>query len=279
MKYTIITPCRNSESYIEETAHSVLSQEGDFSLQYIIIDGDSADGTVALAKACGAQYSSSAIDFQIISEPDSGMYDALSKGFTHAKGDFIGYLNASDLLHPNSLDRVAKVLRLHPGIRWLTGRRSWCSEDGSVFPSALPFRYRSSLIKRFFYGRKVPHIPQESTLWHRDLLGLLNLERLREFQAAGDYYMWKCFSAEEHLTVVDTEIGCFRVHSDQISQSNLYDVEAHSIADQHDSFSMREWLHVRIWNSPELIRRLIGKPVELPVDDVQGRVRPGPSLP
>ena len=46
MKFSIITPVYNGEKYITETIESVLSQEGDFEIEYIIQDGGSTDQTI-----------------------------------------------------------------------------------------------------------------------------------------------------------------------------------------------------------------------------------------
>ena len=48
MKISVITPCLNSRRYIRQTIESVLSQKGDFELEYIIRDGCSTDGTLGI---------------------------------------------------------------------------------------------------------------------------------------------------------------------------------------------------------------------------------------
>ena len=50
MKFSIVTPVYNGEKFIAETIESVLSQEGDFEIQYIIMDGGSKDQTVEIIK-------------------------------------------------------------------------------------------------------------------------------------------------------------------------------------------------------------------------------------
>lgn len=110
---SIITPVYNSVGYIRETIESVIHQTYK-NIQYIIIDGGSTDGTIDIIK----EYRES-IDYWI-SEPDKGMYDALVKGLSRAKGDIIGYINAGDYYHKCAFSVITKIFSAYPDVRWLT---------------------------------------------------------------------------------------------------------------------------------------------------------------
>lgn len=101
MRISIITISYNSASCIEETINSVLSQDYT-SLEYIIIDGGSSDGTVSIVN----KYKDKIATF--ISEPDKGISDAFNKGISHATGDIIGIVNADDTLLPGALTYLAQ---------------------------------------------------------------------------------------------------------------------------------------------------------------------------
>ncbi len=90
MKVTIITVSYNSEKTIEDTIKSVLSQDYK-NIEFIIIDGDSNDGTKKILN----KYSSNISN--IISEKDDGIYDAMNKGIRIASGDIIAILNSDDI--------------------------------------------------------------------------------------------------------------------------------------------------------------------------------------
>ena len=90
MKITIITACYNAEQTIESTLLSVLNQTYD-DIEYIVIDGNSKDGTVDIIKKYEKRIS------KWVSEPDKGLYDALNKGVRMATGEWIGILNCGDL--------------------------------------------------------------------------------------------------------------------------------------------------------------------------------------
>ncbi|SVD65607.1 uncharacterized protein METZ01_LOCUS418461, partial [marine metagenome] len=96
MTFTIITPNYNGAEYIEECIKSVLRQNVDF--EHIIIDGISTDSSLEILTS----YS----HLKIISEKDHGMYDAINKGLSISKGDFISYLNSDDRYPEGSLSRV-----------------------------------------------------------------------------------------------------------------------------------------------------------------------------
>ena len=103
-KISIITVCRNSADSIYKTIESIISQSYN-NLEYIIIDGDSTDGTQGIVKFFG-----NAIDI-FVSEPDKGIADAFNKGIAMATGDIIGLINSDDVLLPGSLSRVATFFR------------------------------------------------------------------------------------------------------------------------------------------------------------------------
>lgn len=97
--FSIITITFNAEATLEPTLQSVAAQqENDY--EYLIIDGASKDGTVALAR----QYDCVT---RIISEPDRGLYDAMNKGIKAATGEYLIFLNAGDTLYtPDTLKKI-----------------------------------------------------------------------------------------------------------------------------------------------------------------------------
>lgn len=90
---SIITVVRNGASTIEQTIMSVLSQDyPDF--EYIIVDGVSTDGTLDILE----KYSDK---IRYVSEPDAGIYDAMNKGISLAKGDWLYFLGCDDVFYNN----------------------------------------------------------------------------------------------------------------------------------------------------------------------------------
>ncbi len=91
-KISIITVCYNEARLIEETIKNVLSFD-QHQVDYIIIDGNSSDGTVDIIKKYEQK-----LKFWI-SEPDNGVYDAMNKGWNKAINDsYILFLGSGDLV-------------------------------------------------------------------------------------------------------------------------------------------------------------------------------------
>jgi len=103
--FSIITITRHHLSGLQRTAAS-LAQEDSHLFEWIVIDGASNDGTPEYLQTTNAQW---------ISEPDTGIYDAMNKGLERATGDYVLFLNAGDTLAlPRTLDTLAALLSARP---------------------------------------------------------------------------------------------------------------------------------------------------------------------
>ena len=97
---SIITVVYNSELLLSATIESVIGQTYPH-IEYIIVDGNSKDGTVAIIEKYTSQIS------QWVSEPDNGLYDAMNKGLKMATGDFVWFMNAGDHIYaPDTLEKM-----------------------------------------------------------------------------------------------------------------------------------------------------------------------------
>ena len=117
---TIITVVLNDQDNIEKTILSVLKQDYK-NIQYIVIDGDSKDGTNKIIK----KYSDKINIFK--SEKDEGIYDAFNKGLDLATGDLIGFVNSGDTLTTESLTILNKYYHNYPTADFFFGavRKHW----------------------------------------------------------------------------------------------------------------------------------------------------------
>lgn len=235
---SILIPTFNAESYISDTLRSIFLQKTSTAVEVIIIDGCSVDRTLEICNEFSEQITGDSffidnkkLSIRVLSEPDRGMYDAIAKGFELVRGDVVGYLNASDILLPGSLQAIETAFRNNPHVKWLTGWNSFLNNEGVITYSQMPFGYPKHLIQSYFYGRYHNHIQQESTFWSRELLSLVDVAQLSSFKYAGDFYLWYTFSAHHTLWTVNALIGGFRVHPGQLSsQLKAYHAEAKSIA-------------------------------------------------
>lgn len=96
MKITIITAAYNSAELVSQTLRSVAEQDHP-DIEHILVDGASTDDTLEMVHAHRTRVS------RIISEPDSGVYDAFNKGLMHASGDVVAFLNCGDTYMSSSV--------------------------------------------------------------------------------------------------------------------------------------------------------------------------------
>ncbi len=102
LKVSVITACFNSEKTIEDTILSVLNQTYK-NIEYIIIDGASADRTLEIIQKYRDKIAC------VVSEKDKGIYDAMNKGIKRSSGDIIALLNSDDFYKDEFV--VEKVVR------------------------------------------------------------------------------------------------------------------------------------------------------------------------
>lgn len=100
---SVITVVYNAISTLEATILSVLSQDKNL-VEYWIIDGGSTDGSAELIRQYEKQLGG------WISEPDQGIYDAMNKGISQAKGQWLYFLGGDDTLRPNIIQQIQPYL-------------------------------------------------------------------------------------------------------------------------------------------------------------------------
>ena len=106
---SIVTVSYNAATTIGQTIDSVLRQTYR-NIEYIIIDGESTDGTVDIIKRMSALLYNG-ISLTWISEPDKGIYDAMNKGIRKASGKLIGIVNADDWYEPDAVERMVNAYK------------------------------------------------------------------------------------------------------------------------------------------------------------------------
>jgi glycosyltransferase involved in cell wall biosynthesis len=141
-KISVITVCYNAATLLEGTILSVINQTY-ANLEYIIVDGKSKDNSLDFVKKYESKIS------KWISEPDKGIYDAMSKGQALATGDYVIFMNAGDRFFDNKTieyidnqtdafygdvmlveaDRTHVALRSEATVHLLPKKLTWKSYD------------------------------------------------------------------------------------------------------------------------------------------------------
>ncbi|MAY01608.1 MAG: glycosyl transferase [Gammaproteobacteria bacterium] len=208
-RISIVTPTFNSSEFFESTIKSIRSQEYR-NFEWIVIDGGSTDNTINLIKE------NSDIISYWVSEPDTGMYDAIRKGFEIASGEIGYWLNSDDILLPWALQTVVNIFIRNPSCHWLTG---FCTSMGTknIPEPWLPIVFPQSILKRGYgHGKAWGFIQQESTFFNMNLyrkVGGIN----PSYKLAGDFDLWNKMACMVRLYTIRVELGCFRIHKNQLS--------------------------------------------------------------
>lgn len=223
MKYSIITISFNSEKTIERTIKSVLTQnENDY--EYIIVDGASKDSTIDIIK-----HNESLFEGRLrwISEPDSGIYNAMNKGIAMAKGDVIGIVNSDDWLQPDTLQKVSKYIEDYnlelktPFI--ITGNMVFHYEDGTSVVMHGSYKKYEKFAKVYRMGLNHPATFVSKKVY--ETIGVFD-ENLRLFADAD--LITRYYQAELPIYFVDEILsnmkdgGASNSHSKYTLQDNKY---------------------------------------------------------
>lgn len=131
IKLSIITVTYNAEQVIENCLKSIVAQKTS-EVEYLVVDGLSKDKTVQIVN----EYRSS-ID-QFVSEKDTGIYDAMNKGWRMAKGEYILFINADDSLNPDAAQAILKTISSHPSLDILFFPVNILSQDGNLLGQFIP---------------------------------------------------------------------------------------------------------------------------------------------
>jgi glycosyltransferase involved in cell wall biosynthesis len=174
---SVVTPSYNQARYIDETIRSVLEQDYPL-VEYIIVDGGSTDGSIEIIQRYVDRLA------WWVSEPDKGQTDALNKGFAHARGEILAWLNSDDTYLPHALSQAVGYLQAHPEVGMVYGDANFIDPDGRVIGK---FPARQTNYRRLRRG--YVHIPQQAAFFRADLwkqVGPLD----PSFYFAMDYDLW-----------------------------------------------------------------------------------------
>jgi glycosyltransferase involved in cell wall biosynthesis len=237
-KISIVTPTYNQVDFLEETIISVLSQ-GYPSLEYIIIDGGSDDGSVDVIKKYEKYL------HYWVTEPDLGQYDAINKGFSHSTGEIMAWINSDDVFGNWAFRAIGQIFSMNPKVEWVTTLFPLILDADGVLSSC--FESQGYSKNSFYEGRhcglyphkKLRYIQQESTFWRRSLWEKSGACLTDRFPLAGDFELWARFFQYAKLFCAPIPLSGFRVHEGQKSQrielylkecANVLELYGHSSA-------------------------------------------------
>ncbi len=237
-KISIVTTNYNGGHFLEDTILSVINQNYP-NIEYIIIDGGSTDESLDII----LKYENF-ISYWV-SEPDSGMYDAIQKGFDHSTGEIMAWLNSDDKYTIDAFSIVQEIFESFPQIEWLTATSgiTWDIAGRAVNVDYRPGFNKNSFVKgqNLTGGRwfSTYFIQQEVTFWKRSLWEKSGSKLNTNLKFAGDFNLWFNFYKYTELYSVSTIIGGMRSHNNQLSvlNYNCYMKEALNVLNSNGCYT------------------------------------------
>jgi glycosyltransferase involved in cell wall biosynthesis len=207
---SIVTPVLNRASTVGLALASVAAQTYP-NIEHIVVDGGSIDGTVEILKRFV-----SPLDFHWVSEADRGMYEAINKGFSLARGEMLAYINSDDLYLPWSVEVAVSHLS--------TARADIVYGDMGMLRRARNFRPKFYRPFDIAYYTHFEAIGQPSVFWKAavtDRIGHFD----ETYQLIGDCEYWlRAAAAGFELTHVDEILAIQVEHGETLRQTRPDDL-------------------------------------------------------
>ncbi len=227
MKFSIITPAYDVAPWLPATIESVLSQAGDFSIEYIVVTNTSPDDTIEVAEQYQQKIEDGSWDvkcngitMQVINlGAPRGMYVALNEGFALATGDIFAWIAGDDIYEPGAFQVMATAFAARPDVIWLKGITSTIDEDGKHLSRGHCRTYRRDWLKMGVYGMEAYHVEQDSVFWRPELWHKAG-PFPEYFKSSGDFWLWPQMAKYASLMSIDARISCFRKRAGQDSRVN-----------------------------------------------------------
>ncbi|HXB02121.1 MAG TPA: glycosyltransferase family 2 protein [Opitutaceae bacterium] len=229
--FSLVTPSFNQAPFLAATLDSVLGQNYP-QLDYVVVDGGSTDGSRDLIVSRSSRLG------WWCSEPDSGLYAALNKGFARTTGEIMGWLNSDDLHFPWTLRTVGEIFARFPEIDWLSSLApsTWSPEGHSLGVTSIEGFSRTAFLDGGYLPGGTHHygwIPQESTFWRRSLWEKAGSRLDASLRLAGDFELWARFYQHAELTGTPSPLAGFRTHAGQKSRAmDSYLTEARGVLEK-----------------------------------------------
>ena len=231
----LLTPCLNAATTIDRTIWAIVSQQGHGSIRYHVQDGGSTDGTLEILARWEEKIRAlrnelpMCIHFTYTSERDTGMYDAINRGFRYMNippDAIMGWCNSDDTIWQGTIEFLTKIDSQFPEIDWLTGWPTAFDAQGRLtWLEHHPFFPQQILAAGLADGPHWAHLQQESTFWRKRLWDE-NGGVDDQFKLAGDWDLWRRFAQSSELIHVDRQIGSFHFRPGQKSSDiNSYQNE------------------------------------------------------
>lgn len=239
---SVVIPSWNSGAYLERCLTS-LREARSFGIEVIVVDNESTDSTSETV----ARFADVVTVF--IREADQGQSDALNKGYAHAKGDFVCWLNADDEFVPGAIPKLAAALG-GTNAQWLTSGTVWIDSQSQVVRCSPPLPVYPLLLRL-----GLTCVGGPSTFIRRGLLPRIGAFDISCHFAMDTDLWYRMHKLEIPLAVIPGYTWAFRIH-EQSKTSHVHLTGRFSAAMEKERLRLFQRHGVASGKFPGLCRQL-----------------------
>jgi len=198
---SIVTPSYNQAQFLEETIQSVLDQDYE-PIEYVVVDDGSTDGSVEIVERHADRLA------WWTAQENRGQVPAVNRGFRHATGEYMAYLNSDDTLLPGAVSRMTGELESDPGLLLVYGDARYTDESSQITGYLSSREFDVATMVRSADN----HVVQPSSMWRREAW-----ERFGPFDERGWYFFDFEFFLQfppERVRRIPEPLSTYRIHAE-----------------------------------------------------------------
>jgi glycosyltransferase involved in cell wall biosynthesis len=204
---SIIIPCYNGETYLEETITSALMQTYQ-NVEVLVIDDGSTDGSSAIAQKFPVRY---------IRQENRGLTPTRNRGIRECQGSYVVFLDADDRLRPDAIESGLRVFAENPECAMSVGDHLFVAEDGSYLADSNKKCLTASHYEALLRSNFIEMI--SSVLFRKSAL-----EKVEGFdtglRVAEDYDLYLRIARDSQICCHPAVIAEYRLHQNNASHNS-----------------------------------------------------------
>jgi len=215
---SVIIPSFNAEATIQDTVNSVLNQSYK-NIEVIIVDDNSTDKTAEIIEEISK--SSAKVQSHALEENFGGPAKPRNLGIEQSKGEYLAFLDADDIWHPEKLKIQFEYMNSSGAIISCSTRENFCeTKELQIFPkysnsNGLTFSYEQLLQKNW--------TNTSSMMLKKEFLGTLRFSTDKRLIAVEDFHLWCRFLKENNtlMHIINEKLLYYRLLDTSISRNKV----------------------------------------------------------